>query len=241
VFDFTQPAVEAARALLGATVRVGEVAVRLTETEAYAGVGDPASHSTRGRRPSTEALFGPAGTLYCYLSYGVHICGNLTCGPDQDGSAVLLRAGEVVEGVELARQRRMNARLGLDSRGDPVQELRRQAVAGVDGKPLSNAPAARAGLQAEAVRDAGANSIPDVRLARGPGCLGQVLGLTLGQSGWLAGRDFSVTPCDTPPEAACGPRVGVSLANARPWRFWIVGAPSVSAYSRSPRAVPNSW
>ena len=82
---------------------------------------------------------------------------------------------------------------------------------------------------------------PDVTLARGPGNLGRALGLTLAQGGWRVGVDFTVTARASDPVIRCGPRVGVSQANERPWRFWIDGAPSVSAYQRSPRAVPGSW
>jgi DNA-3-methyladenine glycosylase len=196
VFDFSRPVCLVAQELLGAVFRLGEVAIRITETEAYAGTGDPAAHAVRGKTAATVALFGPPGTLYCYLSYGVHLCGNLVCEAEGSGSAVLLRAGEVIEGIELARERRAVAR---------------------------------------------STPIPDSQLARGPGNLGQALGLTLQHSGRHAGENFSVTPRDAAPEIACGPRVGVSVANSREWRYWIKEAPSVSSYTRSPRAVANSW
>jgi DNA-3-methyladenine glycosylase len=106
-FDFARPSIDVARDLLGALVTVHGVTVRLTETEAYGGPDDPASHAAaKGRRPDTAALFAAPGTLYCYLSYGVHICGNLVAGPPGLGAAVLLRAGEVVDGLDLARRRR---------------------------------------------------------------------------------------------------------------------------------------
>lgn len=187
-----RPAVEVAADLLGAVVRFGEVALRLTETEAYAGPSDPASHAAmKGRRPDTEALFGVPGTLYCYLSYGVHICGNLVTTAAGSGAAVLWRAGEVVEGVDVARRRRWGT--------------------------------------AEPVR-------PDSRLARGPGNLGRALGLTLADSGRLLGEGFEIVPRAGDVAIATGPRVGVSVAHEVPWRFWIPGDPTVSAYKKSPRA-----
>ncbi|CAN5438292.1 DNA-3-methyladenine glycosylase [soil metagenome] len=107
--DLLGPADEVAPRLLGAVLRSGEVAVRLVEVEAYGGPGvpgDPGSHAHRGRTPRSAIMFGPAGRLYCYLSYGMHVCANVVVGADGDAAAVLLRAGEVVEGVEVARARR---------------------------------------------------------------------------------------------------------------------------------------
>ena len=103
------PVLEVAPLLLNAVLRHGEVAVRLTEVEAYAGPDDPGSHAYRGRTPRTAVMFGPAGHLYCYFTYGMHVCCNVVCGPEGTPSAVLLRAGEVVDGLELARARRPSA------------------------------------------------------------------------------------------------------------------------------------
>ena len=97
---------EVAPLLLGAVVRNGEVAVRLTEVEAYAGEDDPGSHAGRGSTPRSEVMFGPYGRLYVYFTYGMHHCANVVCGPEGTASAVLLRAGEVVDGLEEARRRR---------------------------------------------------------------------------------------------------------------------------------------
>lgn len=104
------PVLEAAPRLLNAVLRHGDVAVRLTEVEAYDGAEDPGSHAFRGRTRRNAVMFGPAGHLYCYFTYGMHVCCNVVCGPEGRASAVLLRAGEVVEGVETARERRPRAR-----------------------------------------------------------------------------------------------------------------------------------
>jgi DNA-3-methyladenine glycosylase len=104
------PAEEAALVLLGCTLSHrtadGTVTVRLTEVEAYAGEADPASHAWRGRTARNDVMFGPAGFLYVYFSYGMHFCGNVVVGTEGSAAAVLLRAGEVVDGEDLARVRR---------------------------------------------------------------------------------------------------------------------------------------
>jgi DNA-3-methyladenine glycosylase len=100
----------------------GRVALRLTEVEAYSGEGlDPASHAHRGPTPRAEIMFGPPGRLYVYFSYGVHWCANVVVGPEGRGSAVLLRAGEVVLGEELARARRPAARVARDLGRGPAR------------------------------------------------------------------------------------------------------------------------
>lgn len=186
------PAVEVAPLLLGAvlshTTAEGTVAVRLTEVEAYEGVGeDPGSHAHRGRTPRTATMFGPAGLLYAYFTYGMHTCANLVCMTPGRAAAVLLRAGEVIEGVDLARARRPTAKR-------------------------------------------------DVDLARGPARLAVALHLTLDQDGadLLAAPYGLELPSAPPASTRTGPRVGVSGpggdAALHPWRFWIAGDPTVSAY-----------
>ena len=101
-----RPVLEVAPLLLGATLRHGDVAVRLTEVEAYDGANDPGSHAHRGPTARNAVMFGPAGHLYVYFTYGMHHCCNVVCGPEGVASAVLLRAGEVIDGLETARQRR---------------------------------------------------------------------------------------------------------------------------------------
>ncbi|MGA8845972.1 MAG: DNA-3-methyladenine glycosylase [Nocardioides sp.] len=103
------PVEEVAPSLLGAVVRHGEVAVRLTEVEAYGGTSDAGSHAFRGPTPRSAIMFGPPGFLYCYLSYGMHVCANVVVGDEGTAAAVLLRAGEVVEGHAVARARRAGA------------------------------------------------------------------------------------------------------------------------------------
>ena len=100
------PALDVAPVLLGARLRAGGVTVRLTEVEAYAGQDDPGSHAFRGSTPRTAVMFGPPGHAYVYFTYGMHWCVNVVTGPDGVASAVLVRAGEVVDGLEAARARR---------------------------------------------------------------------------------------------------------------------------------------
>ncbi|MCP3781768.1 DNA-3-methyladenine glycosylase [Micromonospora sp. A3M-1-15] len=183
------PVVPAAEGLLGCRLSGHGVTVRITEVEAYAGTaGDPASHAHRGRTPRNAVMFGPAGHAYVYFTYGMHWCMNVVTGPDGEASAVLLRAGEVVDGLDVARERR---------------------------------PAVR----------------KDVDLARGPARLCAALGIDRSVYGADLFGDGPVRlrpPLAPVPEAAvtAGPRVGVTGAHDVPWRFWIAGDPTVSAYRR---------
>src|SRR5215468_8797614 len=110
---FDRPSVEVAPDLLGCVIShstaAGLVAVMLVEVEAYAGEADPASHAFRGRSPRNAVMFGPPGHAYVYFTYGMHFCVNLVCEPAGRASAVLLRAGRVIDGVPLARARRSGA------------------------------------------------------------------------------------------------------------------------------------
>lgn len=120
----------------------GRVAVRLTEVEAYLGEGqDPGSHAFRGRTLRTASMFGEPGHLYAYFTYGMHVCANVVCSPAGEASAVLLRAGEIVEGVDLARSRRPAARLDRDLARGPARLVQALGIAlAEDGADLSRAP-----------------------------------------------------------------------------------------------------
>lgn len=110
VEDLAHPAEEVAPKLLGAILThetpEGTVSITITETEAYSGAADPASHAYRGRTPRNAVMFGPAGHLYVYRSHGLHWCANIVTGADGIATAVLIRAGRVTEGEDLARKRR---------------------------------------------------------------------------------------------------------------------------------------
>ena len=164
------PVLEVAPALLGCLIESHGVTVRLTEVEAYAGQGeDPGSHAHRGRTPRTEIMFGPAGRLYVYFTYGMHWCANVVTGPEGEASAVLLRAGEVTAGHDVARTRRPGASdrdlcrgparlakaLGLDRDAlgldliDPTSPVRLQRPPAVPGPVRSGPRVGVAGLGAD--------------------------------------------------------------------------------------------
>lgn len=198
--------VEVAPRLLGAELRTVvdgvETALRITEVEAYHGRGtgdlpDPGSHARMGPTARNATMWGEPGHLYVYLSHGIHSCINVVCGPEGTAGGVLLRAGEIVAGVDAAAHRRGVA------------------------TPLSRI----------ALRD----------LARGPGRLGQALGLRHAlhdgidfvtgdeQNGARARLLWGEPVADV----SAGPRVGVAGiagTDAFPWRFWITGDPTVSPF-----------
>jgi DNA-3-methyladenine glycosylase len=164
---------ELAVAVLGWRLRsnleAGTTEVVITEVEAYGGPDDPASHAHRGRTPRNAAMFGPAGLLYVYRSYGMHWCMNVVAGREGTGSAVLLRAGVPTLGRDLMERRRGRADHLCDGPGKLCQAL---GVDGThDGTSLRDGP---------------------VRL--------------------LFGR-----PPDG--EVTATPRVGITRAADRPWRF----------------------
>jgi DNA-3-methyladenine glycosylase len=121
---------DVARGLLGARLRAGDVTVRLTEVEAYRGEHDPASHAFRGQTKRNAVMFGPPGHAYVYFIFGMYWCLNVVCGDEGEAAGVLLRAGEVIDGEPVARERRGGA--------VPVRELARgpgrlTIVLGIDG------------------------------------------------------------------------------------------------------------
>jgi DNA-3-methyladenine glycosylase len=199
---FARPSVEVAPDLLGCVLehetQAGLVAVELTEVEAYAGRSDPASHAYRGKTARNAVMFGPPGHAYVYFTYGMHFCVNLVCLGEHSASAVLLRAGSVLAGGDLARSRR-------------------------------------------AGRDA-ARVVPARDLARGPARLCQALDIDRDSNGadvCAPGSPLRVLPSRAPVRSAIvisGPRVGVTAAAEVPWRFWLEGEPTVSAYrAHTPR------
>ena len=187
---YDRPAIEVAPELLGCVLwhqsSDGLVAVELTEVEAYMGAIDSASHSFRGMTGRNAVMFGPPGHAYVYFTYGMHFCVNLVCQPAGIATAVLLRAGRIVAGEELARERRASSRRDSD-------------------------------------------------LASGPARLCQALGIDMSQNGvdvCTLGSELLVTSTtDSYDKKICqGPRVGISSATDLPWRYWIDGDPTVSAY-----------
>jgi DNA-3-methyladenine glycosylase len=203
---FSAGSVEVAPRLLGcvlvSSVGGDEVAVALTEVEAYTGESDPASHAYHGPTRRNAVMYGEPGHAYVYFTYGMYFCVNLVCQPEGTASAVLLRAGAVLSGADLARERR----------------LARRSAPGV---------------------------VADRDLARGPARLCPALGIDRGLDGVDACdpgsplRIYSGAPADGGGGAGAvvsGPRVGVSQAATVPWRFWIEGEPTVSAYRA---AVPR--
>lgn len=164
----------AARQILGWRLRTefgGRAAeIILTEVEAYAGLTDPASHAYRGPTKRNDSLFCPAGTLYVYLSYGIHWCMNVVIGAEETPNAVLLRGGVPVEGRDIMATRR--------GRED--------------------------------------------HLTDGPGKLAQALGVTGDHDGTsLSHGPVRLIPAERPesPEIITTPRIGISKATDRQWRF----------------------
>ena len=211
---FGRDVLEVAPDLLGAylttVTAAGRVTLRITEVEAYSGEEDPASHAYRGPTARNAAMFGEPGSLYVYRHLGLHTCVNVVCGPVGSAAALLLRAGEVVDGVDLARARRTRAGVvGSDlaiARGPARLAVALDVDLTANGADVTAPPTSTRGVVVHQSRPAAA--------------------------GRVAGR------------IATGPRVGVSGAGgdgARyPWRFWLEGDPTVSAYRRAYRRPARS-
>jgi DNA-3-methyladenine glycosylase len=128
---YARAGLDVAPELLGCTLTDGIVTVRLVEVEAYAGMADPASHSFRGETKRNAIMWGPPGKLYVYFTYGMHWCMNAVCGGVGEPTAVLLRAGEVVDGLEAAQARRPGVPDRDLGRG-PARLARLLAITGED-------------------------------------------------------------------------------------------------------------
>ena len=122
---FDRPVLDVAPDLLGRIVvretEHGPIELRLTEVEAYAGTVDPGSHAYRGRTDRNAVMFGPPGFVYVYFTYGMWHCMNLVCCPEGTAGAVLLRAGEIITGADLARKRRTTSRRHADLAQGPAR------------------------------------------------------------------------------------------------------------------------
>ena len=144
--DFlARPSVQVAPELLGRVLvhdgPAGLVAVRLTEVEAYAGPGDPGSHARNGRTPRTGVMFGPAGHLYVYFTYGMHWCCNAVCGDEGVGVGVLLRALAPLTGLDAMRVARIKAHRDRDLCSGPARLTQAMGITGAhDGIDLVRGP-----------------------------------------------------------------------------------------------------
>jgi DNA-3-methyladenine glycosylase len=103
---FNQPTVDLAQALLGKYLGLGDLRGKIVETEAYLYHDDPGCHASRGLPPRNAPMFGPAGHAYVYFIYGMYHCLNIVSGKTGEGEAVLIRALEPVQGIELMSKRR---------------------------------------------------------------------------------------------------------------------------------------
>ncbi len=118
--------------LLNKVLVRGERAGRIVEVEAYHGANDAASHAYRGLTPRTAVMFGPAGFLYVYFTYGMHWCANVVCGPEGEAAAVLIRALAPTGGLAAMRAARPAARLDRDLCNGPAKLCQALGITGSD-------------------------------------------------------------------------------------------------------------
>ena len=245
MLDLTASPEFVAPLLLGAVLRRNDsadgadgasnaVAVQITEVEAYPGVGDAASHTAKGWTPRCATMFGPPGHLYVYASYGIHRAGNIVCRPDGIGAGVLLRAGRVVEGMDVARARRTQVRTRTSESG--VEEL--STVVPAD-EALASGPGnlgAALGLDLDLdgatleVIGAGGSDAGD----DSAGEIGAGYGAFSGAPSPLSPSSpttatFSLFPAAEPVECVRGKRIGISKNVDAPLRFWIPGDRTVTS------------
>jgi DNA-3-methyladenine glycosylase len=145
----------------------GERVGRIVEVEAYHGANDAASHAYRGMTPRTALMFGPAGFLYVYFTYGMHWCANVVCGPEGEAAAVLVRALEPVAGTEDMRLARPAARLERDLCNGPAKLCQALGITGSDNGTDLLAPGGDPAGVAEPVRLVADGTPPPKRPARG--------------------------------------------------------------------------
>ena len=224
--DFLEnPSDVAAPLLLGCTLtrtltlngEKHKLVARIVETEAY-DQDDPASHAFGGPSDRNAAMFGPAGHLYVYVSYGMHHCCNVVCGPEGFGSGCLVRAVEPLEGVEVMRELREAGRAGKAQAGHEA------ASTGCDCE-------AQAGHEAEQVGRVRKHPLKLRDLTNGPGKVCATLSIDKA----LYGHDLTVEPlvldyAPLLPGETIGrsPRVGISKNADAPKRFFIEGNAFVS-------------
>ena len=207
-FDGHAP--EVAPRLLGCVLRrdspQGPVAAVITEVEAYTGLTDPASHAYRGPTARNAVMFGPPGHAYVYFTYGMHFCVNLVCLGNGSASAVLLRAGRIIEGEELARARRTGGPRGVRGDGSPRENK------AIPFRDLARGPARLCqALDIDRSLDGADVCVPDSPLR-------------------MRWPEAGTTARSAERKVASGPRVGISVAAEVPWRFWVEGDPTVSVY-----------
>ena len=158
--------------LLNKVVVRGERAGRIVEVEAYRGAQDPASHAYRGVTPRTEVMFGPAGFLYVYFTYGMHWCANVVCGLNGEAGAVLIRSLEPTAGIDAMRLARPAARREVDLCNGPAKLCQALGITGADNgtdllSRVSPRDSARNEVPIEPVRLVDDGTPPPTRPGRG--------------------------------------------------------------------------